>query len=77
MLSALVLPWSSVIFGSLLGPTIGLAVLGLVGERQWPTLAVAAIGVFSGTWLWNLMLNIRHARVIDGDIAFKPFPISW
>ena len=23
------------------------------------------------------MLNIRHANVIDGDIPFAPFPISW
>ena len=23
------------------------------------------------------MLNIRHAGVVDGDIPFKPFPISW
>ena len=31
----------------------------------------------AGTWLWNAMLNIRHAAVIDGDIPFTPFPISW
>ena len=23
------------------------------------------------------MLNVRHATMIDGDIPFKPFPISW
>ena len=71
------LPWSSVLFGSLVGPLIGLAVLWLIRERHRLTLLTAGLGVFSGTWLWNLMLNIRDAGVIDGDIAFKPFPISW
>ncbi len=42
-----------------------------------PSLLATATGVCAGTWLWNFMLNIRHAGVIDGDIAFKPFPISW
>ena len=23
------------------------------------------------------MLNVRHAGVIDVDVPFKPFPISW
>jgi hypothetical protein len=66
-----------VLFGSLIGPAVAVAALWLVHERHVPTLATAAVGVFSGTWLWNLMLNIRHAGVIDGDIAFAPFPISW
>ena len=77
MMSALVLPWSRIIFGSLIGPAVGTVVLWGTGERRRPTLLAAAVGVFGGTWLWNLMLNIRHAGVIDGDIAFKPFPISW
>ena len=74
---ALVLPWSRVLFGSLIGPFVGVVVLWLVRERQPSTLLMTAAGVFGGTWLWNAMLNIRHANVIDGDIPFAPFPISW
>lgn len=77
MLSVLVLPWSSIVFGSLIGPAVGVVVLWLLRERHRPALSVTAIGVCAGTWLWNTMLNIRQAGVIDGDIAFKPFPISW
>jgi hypothetical protein len=77
VLSALVLPWGSVLFGSLLGPVVGVVVLWLAKERHVPTLLIAAASVCGGTWLWNAMLNIRHATVIDGDIPFKPFPISW
>ncbi len=77
MLSALVVPWWRIAFGALIGPALGIAIAWLIGERERSSLAMAAIGVFSGTWLWNFMLNIRHAGVIDGDIAFKPFPISW
>ena len=72
MLSALVLPWSSIVFGSLIGPAVGVGVLWLLRERHRPTLTASALGVCAGTWLWNTMLNIRHAGVIDGDIAFKP-----
>jgi hypothetical protein len=73
----LVLPWSHVVFGSLIGPVVGAAVLWLSRERQPGTLTATAIGVCGGTWLWNAMLNIRHATMIDGDIPFRPFPISW
>jgi hypothetical protein len=77
VLSALVLPWGRVLFGSLLGPIVGVAALWLAKERHVPTLLITAASVCGGTWLWNAMLNIRHASVIDGDIPFKPFPISW
>ena len=78
MLSAgLVLPWSHIVGGSIAGVIVGLVVLFAIGERQPRTLAVTAVGVMAGTWLWNAMLNIRHAAVIDGDIPFTPFPISW
>ena len=77
MLSVLVLPWSHVLFGSLVGPIVGIAALWALRERHRPTLAVSAVAVFAGTWLWNAMLNVRHATMIDGDIPFKPFPISW
>ena len=73
----LVLPWSRVVFGSLVGPLVGLIVLGALGERRVRTLGVVAVGTCGGTWLWNAMLNVRHAGVIDGDIPFRPFPISW
>ncbi len=77
MLSALVLPWGRVLFGSLIGPLVGVAALWLAKERQPSTLLITAAGVCTGTWLWNAMLNIRRANVIDGDIPFTPFPISW
>lgn len=77
MLSVLVLPWSHVLFGSLVGPVVGIAALWVFRERHHPTLAISAVAVFTGTWLWNGMLNVRHATMIDGDIPFKPFPISW
>jgi hypothetical protein len=77
MLTALVLPWARVLFGSLIGPLVGVAALWLAKERRAPTLLTTAAGVCGGTWLWNAMLNIRHANVIDGDIPFAPFPISW
>lgn len=77
MLSALVVPWSHVLFGSLIGPLVGVAALWRVNERQPSTLLVTAVGVCSGTWVWNLMLNVRHANVIDVDIPFAAFPISW
>lgn len=77
MLSVLVLPWSRVLFGSILGPIVAVAALWGFRERHRPTLAVSAVAVFAGTWLWNAMLNVRHATMIDGDIPFKPFPISW
>jgi hypothetical protein len=38
VLSALVLPWGRVLFGSLVGPIVGVAVLWLAKERQVPTL---------------------------------------
>jgi hypothetical protein len=65
VLIALVLPWSRIVFGSIVGPSLGVAILWMMKERQPQTLAVAAAGVFAGTWLWNLMLNVRHANVID------------
>ena len=78
MLTAvLVLPWSHIAGGSIAGTVIGLVILFAIGERDTTTLAATAAGVMAGTWLWNAMLNIRHATVIDGDIPFKPFPISW
>jgi hypothetical protein len=77
MLSALVVPWSHVLYGSIIGPVVGTTLLWLLRERHKRTLAITAVGVFSGTWLWNLMLNIRHAGIIDGDIPFRLFPISW
>jgi hypothetical protein len=77
ILAALVLPWSTVAFGSIIGPLVSTAVLWILRERNPKALIVTALGVCAGTLLWNIMLNIRHADVIDGDIAFKPFPISW
>lgn len=77
MVSALVLPWGRVLFGSVVGPLVAVAALWLAKERRPSTLLITAAGVCSGTWLWNAMLNIRHANVIDGDIPFTPFPISW
>lgn len=76
-MNGLVLPWSKVLFGSLIGPVVAVGVLWLARERAVRIVLPAAIAVCAGTWLWNAMLNIRHARVIDGDIAFSPFPISW
>ncbi len=77
MLSVLVLPWSHVLFGSIVGPIVSVAALWALRGRHRTTLAVSAVAVFAGTWLWNVMLNVRHATMIDGDIPFKPFPISW
>ena len=73
----LVLPWSHILYGSIVGPLLGVALLWLTKERRPLTLAVVALAACAGTWVWNTMLNIRHAGVVDGDIAFKPFPISW
>jgi Family of unknown function (DUF6518) len=77
VLSLLVLPWSHIVVGSLVGPLVGVAALWVLRERDRQTLVVVAVAVCAGTWLWNAMLNVRHATVIDGDIPFKPFPISW
>ena len=77
MTAVVVLPWPRIVFGSIIGPAVGVALLYLLGERQPRTLAVAAVAACAGTWLWNTMLNIRHATTIDGDIPFRPFPISW
>lgn len=73
----LVLPWSHVLFGSIVGPALGVALLWLARERGALTLAVVGLAACAGTWVWNSMLNIRHATVVDGDIPFKPFLISW
>ena len=73
----LVIPWSHVLYGSIVGPALGVALLWLIKERRALTLVVVAAAACAGTWVWNLMLNIRHAGVVDGDIPFKPFPISW
>ena len=75
--AVLVLPWWRVTFGSVVGPVVGLAVLWAVRERDARSLVATALGVCGGTWLWNTMLNVRHAGVIDGDVPFRPFPISW
>jgi hypothetical protein len=77
VLSALVLQWNRVLFGSLIGPLFAVVALWVARERQPRTLLITAAGVCAGTWLWNAMLNIRHANVIDGDIPFAAFPISW
>ena len=77
MLSALVLPRSRVAFGAVIGPVVGVTVLWLAKEPQPCTVLVTAAGVCCGTLLRNVMLNIRHANGIDGDIPFAPFPISW
>lgn len=76
-LTVLVLPWSHILYGSLIGPAVGVVALILLGERQPRTLLTVAAGICGGTWIWNTMLNVRHASVIDVDIPFKPFPISW
>lgn len=73
----LVLPWSTVIAGSIVGALAGTGVLWALGERAPQTLIATALAVFAGTFLWNFMLNVRHAGVIDGDIPFALFPISW
>ena len=75
--AALVLPWSHILYGSLVGPALGIGLVWLLRERDARTLVVVALSACGGTWLWNGMLNVRHAGVIDGDIAFTPFPISW
>lgn len=76
-MTVLVLPWSHILYGSLIGPAVGVIALILLGERQPRTLLAVAAGICAGTWTWNTMLNVRHAGVIDVDIPFKPFPISW
>ena len=76
-MSALVLPWSHILYGSLIGPLVGVVALIVLGERRPITLVTVAAGICGGTWIWNTMLNVRHADVIDVDIPFKPFPISW
>ena len=73
----LVLPWSHVLFGSLVGPALAVVLLWVAKERRPLTWAIVALAACAGTWVWNAMLNIRHASVVDGDIPFKPFPISW
>ena len=73
----LVLPWSHVLFGSLIGPAAAVVALIVLGERQPRTLLTVAAGTCAGTWIWNTMLNVRHAVEIDVDIPFRPFPISW
>ena len=77
MLSTLVLPWSHILYGSLVGPALGIVLLWMLRERDARTLAAVATSACAGTWLWNTMLNVRHGGVIDGDIPFRPFPISW
>jgi hypothetical protein len=73
-MSSLVLPWSHILYGSLIGPLVGVVALVVVGQRRPITLVTVAAGICGGTWIWNTMLNVRHAGVI---ISFKPFPISW
>lgn len=73
----LVLAWWRVAFGvgvGAVGSTVG---LWLAKERGRTTLFASGVGVAAGTALWNVMLNVRHARMIDGDIPFRAFPISW
>ena len=77
MTAELVLPWSHILYGSLIGPAVGAVALWFAREREPRTLAVTALSACAGTWLWNTMLNVRRATVIDVDIPFRPFPISW
>ena len=76
-MAVLVLPWSHILYGSLIGPAVGVGALWAARERETRTLAVVAVAASAGTWLWNTMLNVRHATSVDGDIPFRPFPISW
>ena len=76
-MAVLVLPWRTVVIGCISGALAGTVVLWLLHERRARTLAVTALAVFAGSFLWNFMLNVRHAGVIDGDIPFALFPISW
>ena len=76
-MTALVLPWPHVLYGSVIGPLVGVVALVVLGERRPITLVTVAAGICGGTWIWNTMLNVRNAGVIDVDIPFKPFPISW
>jgi hypothetical protein len=73
----LVLPWSHIVFGSLIGPAVAVVALVVLRERQPRTLLTVAVGTCAGTWIWNTMLNVRHAGEIDVDIPFRLFPISW
>ena len=75
--AVLVLPWPHILFGSLIGPSAGIGTLWLARERDPRTLVAVALAACAGTWLWNSMLNVRHATAVDGDISFRPFPISW
>jgi hypothetical protein len=73
----LVLEWWRVALGVGLGMVTSTIGLWIARERSRPVLVASAMGVGIGTALWNSMLNIRHALTIDGDIAFRLFPISW
>jgi hypothetical protein len=68
----LVLPWSHILYGSLIGPAVGVVALWFARERDPRTLAATALSVCAGTWVWNTMLNVRHAAVIDVDVPFRP-----
>ena len=73
----LVLPWSHVAYGIVVGVIASTCGLVLARHRAPRLLATTAFGVASGTGLWNTMLNVRHAHTIDVDVPFRPFPISW
>lgn len=73
----LVLDWWTVAFGICIGTIGSTAGLWLAKERRRTTLIASALGVAVGTALWNVMLNVRHAVTIDGDIPLSVFPISW
>jgi hypothetical protein len=77
MSGVLVLPWRTVVVGSLVGALTGVAVLWSLHERSARVLVGTALAVFAGSFIWNFMLNVRHAGVVDGDIPFALFPISW
>ena len=49
MIAPLVLPWSHVLFGSLIGPAVGVALLWLARERDPRVLAIAALGTVALT----------------------------
>lgn len=72
------LPWSIIVFGSVLSAVVAVALVALAGRARSPAvLGAVALGAAGGPVAWNAILRATRAAEFFVDAPIPVFPISW